>query len=79
MGLAGSGAVGKTRWGGIVRRGAVRFGERGVFVWERLGVEMIRFGNRIGVNSCLSLIVLGVVFVLKNLGNEWYSGVSEFT
>ena len=41
-------------------------------------MEMIRLGNRIGVNSCLSLIVLGVVFVSKIWGNEWYSGVTEF-
>ena len=45
-------------------------------------MDMIRFGSRIGVNSCLSLIVLGVVFVSQIRGNEWYSGVSgvsEFT
>ena len=40
-------------------------------------MEMIRFGSRIGVNSCLSLIVLGVAFVSQIWGNEWYSGVTE--
>ena len=53
--------------------------DRGVFGLERLGVEMIRWGLRIGVNSCLSLNVSGVVFVSQIWGNERYSGVSEFT